>query len=49
MVAQMETLYDASVEQEATGAGAPGLPAAELPSADELAAEVERFLRDQGA
>jgi hypothetical protein len=47
MVSQMESLYDASLEQEAAGGG-PGLPATDLPSADELAAEVERFLRDQG-
>ena len=48
MVSQMESLYDTSLEQGAAGGGGPGLPATDLPSADELAAEVERFLRDQG-
>lgn len=48
MVDQMEALYDASLEQEASGSG-PGIPPADLPSADELAAEVERFLRDQSS
>ena len=48
MVAQFERMYDAA-EQEADAA--PGPTAAgglELRSGDELAAEVERFLRDQG-
>ena len=43
MIAQFERLYDAAEEPEATDAG--GL---ELRSGDELAAEVERFLREQG-
>jgi hypothetical protein len=43
MVQQLETAYDA-VED----AGGPQVAPTDLPSADELAAEVERFLRDQG-
>ena len=44
MVAQFERLYDA-----AERGPDPRTPAAlELRSGDELAAEVERFLRDQG-
>jgi hypothetical protein len=49
MVTQMESLYDAALEHDAAGAGGPGLVSPDLPSADELAAEVERFLRDQGS
>jgi hypothetical protein len=44
MVAQFERMYDAA-EQETPGLADGGL---ELRSGDELAAEVERFLRDQG-
>ncbi|MEZ5249465.1 MAG: PAC2 family protein [Ilumatobacteraceae bacterium] len=43
MIDQLEAAYDAVEET-----GVVELPAADLPSADELAAEVERFLRDQG-
>jgi hypothetical protein len=49
MLEQLETLYDA-VGDEADGGGAadgPGLGGGPIPSADELAAEFERFLRDQ--
>lgn len=42
MVAQLETAYDAFAAE--TGNVNPG----EIPSGDELAAEFERFLRDQG-
>ena len=41
MVAQLEALYDQAEQQAATLAG-------DLPSGDDLAAEFERFLRDQG-
>jgi PAC2 family len=44
MLRQLEQLYDA----EATPAGGPGLSTTDLPSGDELAAELERFLRDEG-
>ena len=47
MVRQMELLHDRTVGDEAEDRGDP-MPD-ELPSADDLAAEVERFLRDQGA
>lgn len=42
MVSQLERIYDASAETRS------GFSAADLPSGDELAEEVERFLRDQG-
>lgn len=45
MVHQLEAAYDHEVG--ASGEGEPGL-GGPLPSGDELAAEVERFLRDQG-
>jgi hypothetical protein len=46
MVAQLEALFDAA--DEATNAAGPGpMSAADFPSADELAAEFEQFLRDQ--
>ena len=49
MVAQFERMYDAAEQEAERSAGADqsggGL---ELRSGDELAAEVERFLRDQG-
>jgi predicted ATP-grasp superfamily ATP-dependent carboligase len=54
MVAQFEHLYDAAqdaeTEAEAAGQAAEGAEVGqiELRSGDELAAEVERFLRDQG-
>ena len=44
MVAQFERLYDAAEADERQPAGG----TLELRSGDELAAEVERFLRDQG-
>jgi predicted ATP-grasp superfamily ATP-dependent carboligase len=42
MVAQMEAMYDASLQQN------PAIDAAQIPSGEQLAAEFERFLRDQG-
>ena len=58
MVRQLEQIYDAQQTSDTTGpttstmhpsSQAPGPPidAGELPSVDELAAEVERYLRDQ--
>ena len=49
MVAQFEWLYDAAErgERPTTPSGRP-TAAAELPTGDELGAEFERFLRDQG-
>lgn len=46
MVAQLESLYDAA-EQNATSGATTILSAADIPTADELGAEFERFLRDQ--
>ena len=46
MVAQFERLYDASEQQDPVTPPAEG--GLELRSGDEIAAEVERFLRDQG-
>lgn len=52
MVEQFERLYDAVDEDEpglpVTGEGAPGEGELELRSGDELAGEIERFLRDRG-
>lgn len=46
MVHQLEAGYDAATSTEGDGPlSPPGVP---LPSGDELAAELERFLRDQG-
>jgi hypothetical protein len=42
MVHQMEELYDAAVQQS------PALDPSQIPSGEQLAAEFERFLRDQG-
>lgn len=47
MVRQLEASVDA--EQEQQQQAATGLGAGPLPSGDELAAELERFLRDQGS
>jgi hypothetical protein len=44
MVRQLETLYDATMTE---AAGGPPLTASEIPTADELGAEFEQFLRDQ--
>lgn len=44
MISQLEELYDASDDEVAIDGGGPTL---EMLSADELAAEVEEFLRDQ--
>jgi hypothetical protein len=46
MVSRLEEQYDA--ETEAAEASDQGLAGTRLPTADELAAEVERFLREQG-
>jgi hypothetical protein len=49
MVAQFERMYDAAEQEADRAAGADQSPGGlELRSGDELAAEVERFLRDQG-
>jgi proteasome assembly chaperone (PAC2) family protein len=49
MVAQFERMYDAAEQEAERSAGADQSPGGlELRSGDELAAEVERFLRDQG-
>jgi hypothetical protein len=45
MVAQFERLYDAADEHPPPAAAEGGL---ELRSGDEIAGEIERFLRDQG-
>lgn len=42
MVRQLETAYDAFVDEQGPGLGTP-----DLPSGDDIAAEFERFLRDQ--
>ena len=53
MVRQLEQLYDSQQPDDPTISAAPAHPASQgfdagdLPSMDELAAEVERFLRDQ--
>lgn len=47
MIEQLQTAYD-HADQQAGGPGA-GLWSDTMPTADELGAEVERFLRDQGA
>ncbi|CAB4578158.1 MAG: hypothetical protein F2534_14775 [Actinobacteria bacterium] len=47
MVEQLETVYDASEPATASAAFDAAL-SGELPSGDDIAAEVERFLRDQG-
>lgn len=46
MIEQLETLYD-QVDEQADIGGGP-MWAQSIPTADELGAEVERFLRDQG-
>jgi hypothetical protein len=46
MVAQLEAAYD-SVAPLIAGGLTNGLDAAALPTGDELAAELERFLREQ--
>lgn len=46
MVAQFERLYDAADEQPPTGR--PGEGGLELRTGEEIAGEIERFLRDQG-
>ena len=49
MVAQFERMYDAAEQEAERAAGSePGAGGLELRSGDEIAAEVERFLRDQG-
>ena len=46
MVAQLEALFDAA-DEASTAVGPGPMSAADIPSADELAAEFEQFLRDQ--
>ena len=46
MIAQFERLYDAAEQQAAPAAPADG--GLELRTGDEIAGEIERFLRDQG-
>ena len=50
MIEQLETVYDQVTDQLVSGAdpsaGGPSWPEA-IPTADELGAEVERYLRDQ--
>jgi len=49
MVAQFERMYDAAEQEAERAAGSePDAGGLELRSGDEIAAEVERFLRDQG-
>ena len=43
MVRQLEAMYDTSAEESL------GLGSASIPSGDELAAELERYLREQGS
>lgn len=50
MVHQLETLFDAATDERLDGGGAEGsepLVASEIPTAEELGAEFEQFLRDQ--
>lgn len=44
MIGQLEQLYDAGDDAHGAGTGGPSI---ELLSGDELAAELEQFLRDQ--
>ena len=46
MVRQLEVAYDAEAEPGHARVAGPG---GDLPTGDELAAELERFLRDQGS
>ena len=50
MIAQLERLYDADEDaaRRRPAAWRRYLRQADLPSGDELAGEIERFLRDQG-
>jgi hypothetical protein len=51
MVRQLEAVWDAEAAEQAGVSSTPNLgsfPQGPLPSGDELAAELERFLRDQG-
>ncbi len=51
MVRQLEAVWDAEAAEQAGVTSTPNLgsfPVGPLPSGDELAAELERFLRDQG-
>ncbi len=48
MIAQFERLYDAADEDAASHEGLPGEGGLELRSGEEIADEVERFLREQG-
>jgi hypothetical protein len=46
MLSQLEQMYDS---EDAPARAGPGVIPADLPSGEELAAELERFLRDQGS
>ena len=48
MIAQLEQVYDEDEQPAGPPAVDPAGDAANLPSGDELAGEIERFLRDQG-
>lgn len=48
MLRQLEQAYDALSDITATGPGPRALPSGPLPTGDDLAAEFERFLREQG-
>jgi hypothetical protein len=47
MLHQLEELYDSTVDDETVDAGGSSGPALEMQSGDDLAAEIQRFLRDQ--
>jgi hypothetical protein len=46
MLHQLEEMYDSTIDEETIEVGDPG-PALEMQSGDDLAAEIQRFLRDQ--
>ena len=48
MLRQLEQAYDALSDLTATGTAPRELPSGPLPTGDDLAAEFERFLREQG-
>jgi hypothetical protein len=48
MIAQLEQVYDEDEQPAGPPAVDPAGDQANLPTGDELAGEIERFLRDQG-
>lgn len=48
MLRQLEEAFDADTQSAHPAAPQPAMPPAAIPSGDELAAELERFLREQG-